>query len=171
MHSEGKLERPVDMAFPQGTSEDVHELFTGHLAACSPGRIMWDGPGWIEEMQKCAWRPETKVEWGDCPETDAVLVRLTDRWRQHASMKGQRWTEGQRNTHGEADTGTVERDKVKRQRDRETEGDEEMGRERDREGEEGQEQRHREAKFQGENENVRKEKICCRTSDDPSGQC
>ena len=88
-------------------------------------------------------------------------------------MKGQRGAAGQRNTRGEADTGTVERDKVKGQKDGETDRwrrrDGERVRQRARRGTETE--RHSEANFQGENENVRKEKICCGTSDDPSGRC
>ena len=84
-------------------------------------------------------------------------------------MKGQRGAAGQRNTHG--DIGTVERDKMKWQKDGETD----RGRRRDgkrvRQRARGTEtEQHSEAEFQGENENVRKEKICCRTSDDPSGR-
>ena len=75
-------------------------------------------------MQKYVWRPDMKAERGDCRETDAVLVRLTDRWRQQARHEGTARGSGTekytwRGRH--RDSGERQGETAQRRKDRETE--------------------------------------------------
>lgn len=75
-------------------------------------------------MQKCVWRADMKAEWGDCPETDAVLMRLTDRWRQHARHEGtERGSRTEKYTWRgrHRDSGERQGEMAERRRDRQTE--------------------------------------------------